>query len=397
MKTSLQRIVIVFTKEVVDNLRDRRSLISSLASTLIGPVLLLMMVIILGKTLWRDQTENKLKLPVVGAEHAPTLILYLEQNNVEIISGPDDPETAVRNGDANVVLVIPAAYGDDFEHGRPAAIQLVADSSRQSAFADIQRTTNLLESYTKVIGSLRLLARGISPTVTEVLAVETVDVSTPQTQVLIFLNMMPYFIIMVIFIGGMHVIVDATAGERERGSLEPLLINPVNRSEFVIGKLLASIPFAILSVFVTLLAFALSFNAFPIEEYIGFPMSIDINALVGIFFISLPMIFLASAIQMIVTSFTRSYKEAQTYTGFLPLVPALPGLALAFVAVKPTLWMMMIPTFGQQILINQMMRGEPIDPLNILVSTVSTTLAAVACIFVAIHLYQQERLLYGSK
>jgi sodium transport system permease protein len=397
MKTSLQRIVIVFTKEVVDNLRDRRSLISSLASTLIGPILILLMVIILGKTLWRDQTENKLKLQVVGAENAPTLISYLEQNNVEIIPGPDDPETAVRNGDANVVLVIPAAYGDEFEHGRPAAIKLVADSSRQSAFADIQRTTDLLENYRKVIGSLRLMARGISPAVTEVLAIENVDVSTPQTQVLIFLNMMPYFIIMVIFIGGMHVIVDATAGERERGSLEPLLINPVNRSEFVIGKLLASIPFAILSVFVTLLAFALSFNAFPIEEYIGFPMSIDVHALIGIFFISLPMIFLASAIQMIVTSFTRSYKEAQTYTGFLPLVPALPGLALAFVAVKPTLWMMMIPTFGQQILINQMMRGEPIDPLNILVSTVSTTLTAVACILVAIRLYQQERLLYGSK
>lgn len=397
MRTSPQRIVIVFVKEVVDNLRDRRSLVSSLASTLIGPVLILLMVIILGKTLWRDQTENKLKLQVVGAEHAPTLILYLEQNNVEIIPGPDDPETAVRNGDANVVLVIPPAYGDDFEHGRPAAIQLVADSSRQSAFADIQRTTDLLENYTKVIGSLRLMARGISPTVTEVLAIETVDVSTPQTQVLIFLNMMPYFIIMVIFIGGMHVIVDATAGERERGSLEPLLINPVKRSEFVIGKLLASIPFATLAVFVTLFAFALSFNAFPIEEYIGFPMSIDINALVGIFFISLPMIFLASAIQMIVTSFTRSYKEAQTYTGFLPLVPALPGLALAFVNVKPTLWMMMIPTFGQQILINQMMRGEPIDPLNIFVSTVSTTLAAVFCIFVAIRLYQQERLLYGAK
>ena len=397
MKTSLQRIAIVFTKEVVDNLRDRRSLISSLASTLIGPILILLMVIILGKTLWRDQTENKLKLQVVGAANAPTLILYLEQNNVEIIPGPADPETAVRNGDANVVLVIPAAYGDDFEHGRPAAIQLVADSSRQSAFADIQRTTDLLENYTKVMGSLRLMARGISPAVTEVLAIENVDVSTPQTQVLIFLNMMPYFIIMVIFIGGMHVIVDATAGERERGSLEPLLINPVRRSEFVLGKLLASIPFATLSVFVTLLAFALSFNAFPIEEYIGFPMSIDINALVGIFFISLPMIFLASAIQMIVTSFTRSYKEAQTYTGFLPLVPALPGLALAFVAVKPTLWMMMIPTFGQQILINQMMRGEPIDPLNIFVSTVATTLAAVACILVAIHLYQQERLLFGSK
>jgi sodium transport system permease protein len=397
MKKSLQRITIVFTKEVVDNLRDRRSLISSLVSTLIGPGILLLMIIILGKTLFRDQTENKLKLPVIGAERAPTLMLFLEQNNVETIPAPDDPQTAVRNGDSNVVLVISENYGVNFETGKPADIQLIMDSTRQSAYSDTQRVTKLLDSYIKMLGSLRLVARGISPTVTEVLAIETVDVSTPQTQVLIFLNMMPYFIIMVIFIGGMHVIVDATAGERERSSLEPLLINPVKRSEFVIGKLLASIPFAILAVFVTLLAFALAFNLFPIEEVIGYPMSIDVNALIGIFFISLPMIFLASAIQMIISSYTRSYKEAQTYTGFLPLVPALPGIALAFMAVKPTLWMMLIPTFGQQILINQMMRGEPIDPLYVVVSTVSTTLAAVACIFVAIRLYQQERLLYGAK
>jgi sodium transport system permease protein len=397
MKTSLQRIGIVFNKEVIDNLRDRRSLISSLVSTLIGPGLLLLMIIILGKTLFRDQTENKLKLQVVGAEKAPTLMLFLEQNNVEILPAPDDPETAVRNGDVNVVLVISENYGKKFETGEPADIQIIMDSSRQSAFSDVQRVSSLLDNYIKMIGSLRLMVRGISPTVTEVLATETVDVSTPQTQVLVFLNMMPYFIIMVIFIGGMHVIVDATAGERERNSLEPLLINPVNRSEFVIGKLLASIPFATLAVFVTLLAFALAFNLFPIEEVIGYPMSIDVNALIGIFFISLPMIFLASAIQMIISSYTRSYKEAQTYTGFLPLVPALPGIALAFMAVKPTLWMMLIPTFGQQILINQMMRGEPIDPMHVVVSTVSTTLAAVGCILIAIRLYRQERLLYSAK
>lgn len=241
------------------------------------------------------------------------------------------------------------------------------------------------------------MARRISPTVTQVLSVETIDVSTPQTQVLVFLNMLPYFIIMVVFVGGMYVIIDTTAGEKERGSLEPLLINPVARWEFVMGKLLASIPFAVLSLFVTLLAFALAFNAFPIEEYTGYPMSIDLRVLVGIFFISLPMVFLASAVQMIITSFTRSFKEAQTYVGFLPLIPALPGIGLAFMPVKAKIWMMLIPTFGQQLLINQIMRGEPIDPFNILASTVVTTVAAMALILVAIQLYQQERLLFGAK
>jgi len=397
MKASLQRIAIVFQKEALDNLRDRRSLFSALISTIIGPGLLLIMIIIVGKTLLRDQTENKLELQVIGAENAPTLILFLKQHNVEIIPGPDDPETAVRNGDSNVVLVIPDTYGNDFEQGHPATVQLIEDSSRQSAISDIQRVSRLLDNYSETIGSLRLMARGISPTVTEVLAVETVDVSTPQTQVLIFLNMMPYFIIMVVFVGGMYVIIDTTAGERERGSLEPLLINPVARWEFVLGKLLASIPYAILSLFVTLAAFALAFNAFPLEEYIGYPMSINLKALVGIFMISLPMIFLASAVQMIITSFTRSFKEAQTYVGFLPLIPALPGIGLAFMPVKAKLWTMLIPTFGQQLLINQMMRGEPIDPLNIIVSTAVTTVAAVALIFLAIQLYKRERLLFGAK
>lgn len=397
MISSWKRILVVFNKEVLDNLRDRRSIFSALASTIIGPALLLLMIIIIGKSLLRDQTEKKLQLHVLGAENAPTLVQFLEQQNVEVLPAPADPESAVRNGDSNIVLVISEGYGEDFTQGRPATVKVILDSSRQSAMSDIQRISDILDNYSEMIGALRLVARSISPTVTEVLAIEKVDVSTPQTQVLLFLNMMPYFIILVVFVGGMYVIIDSTAGERERGSLEPLLINPVARWEFVIGKLLASIPFAILSVFVTLAAFALAFNAFPLEEYIGYPMSIDLKALVGIFFISLPMIFLASAIQMVITSFTRSFKEAQTYVGFLPLVPALPGIGLAFMPVKAKLWTMLIPTFGQQLLINQMMRGEPISTTNIVVSTLVTILAALAVIFLAIWLYKQERLLFGSK
>jgi sodium transport system permease protein len=397
MISSLKRIIVVFNKELLDNLRDRRSIFSALATTIIGPALLLVMIIIVGKTIMRDQTENKLLLHVLGAENAPTLIMFLEQQNVEILPAPANPETAVRNGDTNIVLVIPEDYGENFTQGRPAEVKVIIDSSRQSALSDIQRTSELLENYSEMIGSLRLMTRSVSPTVIDVLAIERVDVSTPQTQVLIFLNMMPYFIIMVVFVGGMYVIIDSTAGERERGSLEPLLINPVARWEFVLGKLLASIPFAILSVFVTLAAFALAFNVFPLEEYIGFPMSINLKALVGIFFISLPMIFLASAVQMIITSFTRSFKEAQTYVGFLPLVPALPGIGLAFMPVKAKLWTMLIPTFGQQLLINQMMRGEPISVMNIWVSTLVTTLAAIIVIFAAIKLYEKERLLFGTK
>jgi sodium transport system permease protein len=109
------------------------------------------------------------------------------------------------------------------------------------------------------------------------------------------------------------------------------------------------------------------------------------------------MTILASALQMIIATYARSFKEAQTYTGLLPLIPALPGIGLAFLPVKPSAWVMAIPTFGQQVLINQIMRNEPTSVLNILISTASTLALSVILIYFAIKLYQRERIMMGSR
>jgi len=240
------------------------------------------------------------------------------------------------------------------------------------------------------------VARGSSPTVINPLQTQQGNVATPQSQVVMFLNMMPYFIVLVVFTGGMYVIIDATAGERERGSLEPLLINPVLRRDFVLGKLAASLPFALFAVFLTLLAFKLAFTVVPIEDYIGFKLNIEPAALVGIFLIAIPMVLLASAIQMIVASFTRSFKEAQTYVAFLPLIPALPGILVSFLPIKPSVGLMLIPTFGQQLLINQLMRGEPLNPTLVAVSTLITLVTATVLMVVAVQLYKRERIVFGG-
>ena len=125
-------------------------------------------------------------------------------------------------------------------------------------------------------------------------------------------------------------------------------------------------------------------------------MSIDVGALGMILLICLPMVLLASAIQMIIATFARSFKEAQTYVGFLPLVPALPGIGLAFLPVKPALWTMLIPTFGQQILINQLMRGEGVSVVNVAVSVGVTLALAVALTAVAVRLFSREQVLFGK-
>ena len=395
--SALRRIWIVFRKEFIDNLRDRRSVTSSLSTSVFTPAMIIALIVVLGSTMLRDVTEKPLDLPVQGAEHAPGLVAYLRQRNVNIQPAPADPEAAVREGEAALVLVIPPEYGEELEAGRPAPLRLVMDSSRQSAMTSVERARSLVGGYSQTLAVLRLQARGVSPQVLAPLDLQRTDLATPQSSAIIFLNMLPFVLVMTIFVGGMYVIIDTTAGERERGSLEPLLINPIPRRDFVLGKLLASLPFALASLGVALGVLYLGFNVLPLEEFTGMPMSISTGALINMFLLSIPVVILASGLQMVVAAFTRSFKEAQTYLSFLPLVAGLPIMFLAFIPVKAGLGVSWIPIFSQSLIINQLLRGETIQTVNVAASVIGTLIAAVLVTVLAVRLYEREKILFGGR
>jgi len=390
----LSNILTVFTKELTDSLRDRRTIFGALFYPLLGPVLMVVLISVIVRVS-SDQSEQNLELPVIGAEHAPNLIAFLEQNRVNVLPGPADPEAQVQAGDLDVVIVIPAGFGDDLAAGRPATVQVIFDDSRQSASVPVGRTFDLLNGYSRQIGVLRLVARGVSPVVLEAIAIEEIDLATPQSQAALFINILPYFMIFSIFIGGTGVTIDATAGERERGTLEPLVINPVARWELVAGKLGVTLVFTLQAVLETLLGFGLMINFLPLAE-LPVQLSLSVESLAGIFLISLPMMVLAAALQFIIATFTRSFREAQNYLSLLPLIPALPGMFLAFVPFKPELWTMLIPTFGQQLLINQFMRGEAVAPINALVASAVTLGTGAALVVVAVRLFSREQVLFSK-
>jgi sodium transport system permease protein len=237
------------------------------------------------------------------------------------------------------------------------------------------------------------MARGVSPNAAQALAIEKVDVATPQSMAAMVLYLVPFFLIFSVFGGGMYLAFDVTAGERERGSLEPLLINPVGRAELVLGKLGAIIAFSILAVLGTLIGFAVMLSLLPLEKLFGVSLMLDPVALVGVLLIALPMTLLASALQMVIGSYTRSFKEAQSYLGFLPLIPGLPGMVIGLIPFKVELWTMLIPTFGQQLLINQIVRGEEVSLLNVAVSALVTVAVGVALVVFTVRLYEREAVL----
>jgi sodium transport system permease protein len=391
----MNKIWIICQKEVVDSMRDYRSWSTGLFWAIFGPLMMGGVLIMVGSS-FRADVEKPLNLPVQNSQNAPGLIQFLQGHNVIILPAPANPAAAVKQGDVDVVLIIPNEYRENFPLSETATVELVLDSSRQSASVNITRIENLLEGYGKYIGSLRLVARGVSPQVIQAVTIRQVDVATPQSRANLLVSFLPYFIIFAIFNGASPIILDTTAGERERRSLEPLLINPLPRRTFVLGKLLAAFPFSLASLGITLIGFGLVFNVLPVEKFLGTRIELNGMTMISIFLICLPIIFFASAIQMLVASFSRSTKEAGTYLPFIALVPSLPGLALAFFPVKATLWTMLIPTFGQQILINQFMRLEPISGLNAVVSSVMTILVSAVITLAAVKLYEREQIVIGK-
>ena len=392
-----ERLWIVFCKEVIDNLRDRRSVSLALAYPFIGPVLVGALIAFVGETMMALPTTT-FTLPVQGADNAPALVDYLRDNGARVVAAPEDPGFAVRIGRYDTALIIPDDYGERFGAERQVTVGLVVDGSRLSAVVAMSWALHALREYSAMISDARLTAHGLDPTVAEPIAIEKINVAVGRNLTGFFLNMMPPFLIFTIFIGGVYLAIDTTSGERERGSLEPLLANPVARWELMLGKALAALAFTAMAVAVQLIAFKLVFEVITRGEF-GLDVDLGVTMFVAIFIICVPLMVFAVALQVIIATVTRSFKETQTYLGLLPLVPSLPGLVLVFIAVNAHPWMMAIPTFGQTLLIGQFVRGEPVTGLAVAIASATTTtgLVAAALLFFAARLYERDALLLGAQ
>lgn len=391
----MPHVFTVFGKEVLDNLRDRRTLFSALLfGPLFGPLLFAVLItIMLSRTV--SEVDESMVLPVTGAEFAPNLMQFLRQNQAEIVAGPDDLEQAqawVKSGEHSLVLLIGEQYAEALRGGRPAPVRLVSDNSDSQTAKDVNRLRLLLQGYNQKLSALRLQARGISPQVMTPLAVDNVDISTPAGRSLIVLGMMTYFILFSMLMGGLYLAIDVTAGERERGSLEPLLTLPVRRSHLILGKILATCFFMLLSLAITVFAFSAALEFVPLED-LGMSANFGIAQAASILVLMLPFILLGAAFMTVVASFTKSYKEAQSYLSVVLLIPTLPIIFAAIYNLRPAPWLMAVPSLSQHLLITSIMRAEALGGLFVAISLISTLVIGLALTLLAAWLYRREGLL----
>ncbi len=383
--------ITVFLKEVTENLRDRKTLVNALVmGPLLGPILFAaMMGFIITKQI--KSAEKPLEVPVVGAEHAPNLVGWLQRQGVVVLPAPAEAEAAVRDRTSRAVLIIPSAYASHWRKGETAQVEVLFDSSDQDSRAPVSRLNGLLESYGRQHSALRLTVRGLHASLLQPVVVSERDLASTQQRAGQLLSFLPYLLVLGAFLGGMYLAIDTTAGERERQSLEPLLVNPATRAQIVLGKLGATFSFAMASMMLSLIAFAIAFQYIPLDK-LGMKVDFGLPLILRAGLLMVPLVMVFAALQTIVAAYAKSYREAQTYLSLLMLLPMLPSIILMINPMKGELWMSAVPLLSQNVLIMALARGETVSLASFAMSFGATLALALGLVWVAVRIYHRESL-----
>jgi sodium transport system permease protein len=376
----------VIVKETVDAMRDRRSLLSAFAYTLVGP---LAMGLALSVTA-RDIGDGPFTVGVSGAAHAPSLVAALAESAAVEPIGDDDAEPLVGNGTLAIAVVVPADYTRHLETHRPAAVRVVHDRGSAASRAALPRVQAVLAAYARQMADARLVARGIAPRVAHPVEAQPLDLSTPLSRAAPALATLPVFLVLAAFVTGMNLAIDATAGERERRSLEALLVSPAPPTAIVAGKWLVAAGLGAAGIVVTLAAARAVLTSERIRA-LDLPLDLPWPTAAAMLLVLLPLALAVPAIQMLIAIFCRSYKEGQTYLSLLLFMPMMSGFLFAFDAVTVSPWMAWTPLVAHQLAVAALLQGEPVALAPAIGAGLAALSAGLAALALCVRVLGDER------
>jgi len=382
----------ILKKELKDSFRDRRAIMVAILPALLAPVLMAFMFHMIAKT--KVSTED-MTVPVIGRENAPDLISYLEQRDVKFEDYEGIPKQDIQNEKVKLVLEIPDDYADKFGQSQSAPIYLHADGSMDKSRADSRRLGQLIRTYGSSIGSMRLMVRGINPAIARAVNLQSKDYSTDASRAGQILAGLQMFILMAAFFGSAPVAIDTTAGERERNSLEPLLVHPVSSMKIMFGKWLTVVTFGIIATLIAVIATALALDFISLKS-LGIDPKLTVSMQISIILLLIPNAFFAAGLQMLTSLFAKTFKEAQSYLGLLVFIPMAPVIATMVAGTKTAEWMYMVPILGQQQLLTNVLRGEGMELIHFATSSTITIAVAFIIVFILTRLLRSERVVYGG-
>lgn len=381
-------VMSIARKEWREIVRDRRSLYSGLFYGVWGP--LVMGIALLAMA--RHQGElGPITIGAQGTSQAPSLVSYLASRGVTVHDVANGP-AAIRARDVPAVLIVDDRYAKRFTESRPAEVALLFNSTQPESSRYASHVRSILTDYSRAIGDTRLVVRGIAPGAIAPVRIVDRDFATVAERAGRAFATLPIFVLLAAFVGGMAVAADVGAGERERGSLESLLLHPVSRGSIVAGKWMAISASALATV---ALALAVSYAVLrhPRLQQLDLPIALTVNGVFAMAAVLLPLVLAAAAVQLLMAFQSRTFKEAQTKLSMLIFVPMIPGFLFAFGTLDPAPWMALAPMIGQHMLVTSLVRGEPIVMASAITLSVVTVAAAAGAIAAAARLLDRETVL----
>jgi len=373
---------IVFRKEWVDALRDRRTLFMVLLSSVgIGPLVLVLISTLVSSIEKRAEARE---IVVLGIQHAPSLRNYLERQTYGVREAPADYEKQLADSKlGDPVLVVEPGFEADLARGEPPVVELVSSAANQRAQGSVGRVMQLLRGFNQEQATLRLATRGISPALLQAMQVEERDLADPATRAAQLTAMVPFFVLMAVLYGALNAALDTTAGERERGSLEPLLMNPTARAALVLGKWGAVAGIGIL------IAVLSAFSFLPAQwllrsETLAAMFQYGIREALVFVALLLPLAGALAALLMAIAIRCKTFKEAQANATVLVLGFSLLPLLTVFNQEGEAPWHRWTPALGQVMLMGRVLKGQALSAADVLPGLlVCAVIAAAGIAFVA--------------
>ncbi len=398
----MNAILVVLMKELRDASRDRRAVMALLILPILGPLMiyyLFNMIIDIGAR------ALHIELPVAGAQYAPDLVDHLRQNGIGIIelTAPEAGDAAALEADIrskiaarehDFALVIPPDFSARVAESETVNVELLFDSSRTASGTKVGRVQGLVDAWGRETAALRLMIRGIDPALIRPVVVGRIDVASSQARAQALVSMIPMLVLMAAFMSGVGIAVDGTAGERERKSLEPLLVNPVPRSRFVIGKWLAAALFSVTGLALVMAGNLYAMSLVPLEQ-LGVSFLIGPAEIMGMLLVTVPIAFFATSLQIFVGLFAKSFKDAQVYIGLMSFLPILPYFYNLMNTEGRELWMSFVPMLGQNMLLTDVLSGRPPAFVDMALSLVALLLWSLVFIALATSMLKRERIIFS--
>jgi len=387
---------IVWRKEMIDALRDKRSMRMAFLPVFYFVGIFVATFFFVLNMQQDNRVGGTTQIPMVmqGGEYLPELRDWLEEQGAVIETREDDVYLAVRRGDAELALIIPADVIEQKTRGKALTLWLVYDATNRNVHSKLGFVRDQINTWNSRTGSVNLLARGIAPEVGSGLLLRESNVADDQKMSVMLLGSLPMIIVLSAFIASMGFSADMTAGERERRSLESLLITPTSSSNIMLGKWLTSFCLSLAVTFLTLLFLWIALVYLPFSE-LGVRVLVSSFTMLAILFSLLPMIMLGVSLQLAIAIFARSFKDAQTYIGLFMFIPMVPGLFVMFNPGVTTDWFTWVPVLGQLVVIRDLLVGEAISAQALLRFWLTGLVVTYLTLLFAAAQLRRSRIVYG--